>query len=422
MTVVRSAILTVVLQHAEEASHLRRTRSVLVRAPHVRLLHLKRLDERISAHLDALSVAGGTGRELCIAALASPGAGELFAATIGALEANDYAALNKLLALAESLPAARPGLTSGFGWVSAVTLRGITRALLDSGTAFHRQVGLAACGMHLVDPGAALTAAIGDPDAALRARAYSVAGACGRLDVLHACRRAFSDADPNCRYQAARASLLLGDRSAAVVALNTLAEAPGCRQNGALGLLLQALGTPQAHTVLSARAQDPAMRRSLIRGAGIAGDSSYIPWLIKQMGEPMHARLAGESLSLITGLDIGDQGLEVESPPGGEATAGPNDDPADPNVAMDEDEGLPWPDPERIQRWWSANGGRFTDGTRYFMGTPVTREHCIAVLKNGYQRQRILAAHYLCLLEPGTPLFNTSAPAWRQQRLLAEMH
>jgi hypothetical protein len=43
------------------------------------------------------------------------------------------------------------------------------------------------------------------------------------------------------------------------------------------------------------------------------------------------------------------------------------------------------------------------------------------VLKTGHQRQRILAAHYLCLLNPGTPLFNTSAPAWRQQRLLAQM-
>jgi hypothetical protein len=55
------------------------------------------------------------------------------------------------------------------------------------------------------------------------------------------------------------------------------------------------------------------------------------------------------------------------------------------------------------------------------MGQPVTKEHCIHVLKTGYQRQRILAAQYLCLLERGTPLFNTSAPAWRQQRLLAKM-
>ena len=31
------------------------------------------------------------------------------------------------------------------------------------------------------------------------------------------------------------------------------------------------------------------------------------------------------------------------------------------------------------------------------------------VLRSGYQRQRILAAHYLCLLQPGTPLFRTPA-------------
>jgi uncharacterized protein (TIGR02270 family) len=88
---------------------------------------------------------------------------------------------------------------------------------------------------------------------------------------------------------------------------------------------------------------------------------------------------------------------------------------------MDPDEGLPWPDVAKVERWWAANSGRFALGTRYFMGAPVTREHCIGVLKNGYQRQRILAAHYLCLLDPGTPLFNTSAPAWRQQRLLAKL-
>ena len=421
LSVDRSAVPVVVQQHADLAAHLRITRRVLVRAPHVRILHLRRLDDRIAAQLDGLSEAGTLGHEVCIAALASPGVGELFTTTICALEAHDHVTLHKLLALAESLPAAQPGLTSGFGWVSPVRLRGITKPLLDSNTAFHRQVGLAACGMHLVDPGAALTSAVDDPDAALRARAYGVAGACGRLDLMHACRRALSDADPDCRYQAARASLLLGDRSAAVAALNTLADAPGCRQNSALALLLQVLGPQEAATVLSAWAQDPAMQRSLIRGTGIAGDSSYVPWLIKQMGEPTHARLAGESLSLITGLDISDEGLEGESPQGAEATTGPNDDPGDENVAMDEDDSLPWPNQEKIAAWWQANGHRFPPGARHFMGAPVTREHCIEVLKNGYQRQRILAAHYLCLLEPGTPLFNTSAPAWRQQRLLAEM-
>jgi hypothetical protein len=43
------------------------------------------------------------------------------------------------------------------------------------------------------------------------------------------------------------------------------------------------------------------------------------------------------------------------------------------------------------------------------------------LLKNGFQRQRMAAAIYLCLLKPGTPLFNCAAPAWRQQRLLEKM-
>jgi uncharacterized protein (TIGR02270 family) len=157
----------------------------------------------------------------------------------------------------------------------------------------------------------------------------------------------------------------------------------------------------------------------LIQGAGIAGDPHYVPWLIKQIGNPKLARLAGESLSFITGLDLAHVDLEGSAPEGGEA--GPTESPEDENVAMDPDDGLPWPDPVKIQRWWDPNAHRFQPGVRYFMGEPVNIENCKRVLHEGYQRQRIAAALYLSLLRPGTPLFNTSAPAWRQQRLLATM-
>ena len=55
------------------------------------------------------------------------------------------------------------------------------------------------------------------------------------------------------------------------------------------------------------------------------------------------------------------------------------------------------------------------------MGERVNIEHCKRMLREGYQRQRIAAALYLSLLQPGTPLFSTSAPAWRQQRWLAKL-
>jgi hypothetical protein len=66
----------VVQQHVEEAAALRHMRSVLVRAPHVGLLQLGRLDERIDAHLDGLAVAGDAGKAMALAALDRPGAGE----------------------------------------------------------------------------------------------------------------------------------------------------------------------------------------------------------------------------------------------------------------------------------------------------------------------------------------------------------
>ncbi|MEZ2354047.1 hypothetical protein [Caballeronia sp. RCC_10] len=49
----------------------------------------------------------------------------------------------------------------------------------------------------------------------------------------------------------------------------------------------------------------------------------------------------------------------------------------------------------------------------------ATKVHCIGVLKDGYRRQRMAAARHLCLLDPGTALFNCAAPSWRQQRSLA---
>ena len=42
------------------------------------------------------------------------------------------------------------------------------------------------------------------------------------------------------------------------------------------------------------------------------------------------------------------------------------------------------------------------------------------VLKTGYQRQRIAAALELAIHQPGTPLFETRAPGFVQQRLLGK--
>src|SRR5690349_24652163 len=96
----RPIVPVVVLQHAEDSAALRHVRSVLVRAPHVKLHHLRRLDDRIAAHLDGVAVAGAAGRGYCTAALERPGAGQVFAAAAAAIEARDGAQLARVFALA----------------------------------------------------------------------------------------------------------------------------------------------------------------------------------------------------------------------------------------------------------------------------------------------------------------------------------
>ena len=408
----------IIQQHAEEAAHLRHMRSILASAPHVKLRHLRRLDDRLAAHLDGLAVAGEYGSNVCEAALESPGVGEVFAATVRAIMEKDERRLDKLFALVGAVPKAQPGLISAFGWVSAPFLEGTVATLLASMEPFRRQTGITACVMHRVDPGAALTQSLTHSEPSLRARALRAAGELGRRDLLASCLDVLEDEDTGTRFCAAWSAVLLGNREKAVKVLESFVLLPNAYGERALRLLLKALDLPSAQQLLKTIAQDPN-KRLVIQGAGITGDPYYIPWLIKQMEDMKFTRVAGESFSFITGLDLAYLDLERKPPEGVEF--GPNDNPEDDNVAMDEDDSLPWPDPVKIQGWWDANRSRFTNGVRYFMGERVTREHCIYVLKEGYQRQRIAAAEYLCLLEPGTQLFPTSAPAWRQQRWLTKM-
>jgi uncharacterized protein (TIGR02270 family) len=412
-------VADVVRQHANEGADLYASRSRLARAPHGSLFDLRRMDGRLAAHLDGLSVAAEEGWRFCEALLEDRSPGATFVAAVRAIEAKQQQWLDRCFALARAAPETRDGLISAFGWLERSCLQGIVVGLLRSADPFSRMVGVAACGMHRVDPGLATGGWLQDADPVVRARALRAAGETGCAKVLAACTAALAADDPGCRFWAAWSATLLGDRGLALNALARAGLALGPHQSRGFDLALQAIGPEAAHATLQQLAADPAQIRWLIRGSGVAGDPTYVPWLIGQMTKDEMARLAGEAFALITGADL--ETLQLDRPRPADVQSGPNENPDDENVEMDPDEGLPWPDPERVRQWWGGNASRFPGGTRSFVGAPVTRSHCLEVLKNGYQRQRTLAARYLCLLEPGTPLFNTSAPSWRQQKLLTRM-
>ena len=159
---------------------------------------------------------------------------------------------------------------------------------------------------------------------------------------------------------------------------------------------------------------DPRHARLAVTACGIIGDPAFVPWLIGRMGVPELARVAGESFSMITGVDLAYDDLEKDAPE--DFQSGPTDNPADENVALDPDEDLLWPDPALIQAWWQDNGARFPAGTRHLLGRPIDPGGLPARAHRRLSAPAPRAAFELALTKPEYPLFNWRRPARAEQR------
>jgi uncharacterized protein (TIGR02270 family) len=388
-------------------------RERLVRAPNVRLVDLVRQDERLAAHLAAI-----VGRHDLQCAVA-----ESELANPERLDAPELHFMAATLALHAGEPPRIPDLSSLAPFVAAlawadrdVAERAIER-LCNAAQPSPRAIGIAALGVRRLDATAVLQSALADREALVRARAYRTTGQLGRADLMAQLRPGLTDPDPECRFRSAWAAARIGAGDEALKVLADIAWNNLPRADRALDLLLRRLDVPQANAWLREFAKLPDRQRALIRATGVIGDPLYIPWLIERMADPATARLAGESFCMITGLDLAYRDLDRRPP--ADFQSGPNDDPADENVALDEDENLPWPDPERIGAWWTANRSRFIVGTPYFLGTPKASADWLEALSDAFQRQRHAAALELAIRQPDKAMFEVCARGRLQRQLIA---
>ncbi|MBA3548089.1 MAG: TIGR02270 family protein [Nannocystis sp.] len=177
-------------------------------------------------------------------------------------------------------------------------------------------------------------------------------------------------------------------------------------------------GAGQALLLLALRG-DPADRAAILtavaslRGPGLwalgflgtvdAVDAA-IPWL----EDEAHARLAGEVIAAITGLDLEDENF-VCFPPEEEALSNhPEDD-------------LPLPDALKLLMWWRKQRSRFAVEQRYLAGRPHDAVALRQMLCEGPMRRR---PAYLLALQLGLPAnrrpqLEPMAPIRRQRRQLA---
>lgn len=411
------AIDPIIEQHASEAAFLWMLRNGAAGDPHYDLPDLEGLDERVEAHVDGLRVSGDAGWKACAAGLEVEEPGELFVAAAVATDRGDIDGMARVLDVGGGAPELQEAIVDGLGWITFESVSRILPGLLDPGCPppLHF-LGIAACAAHRVDPGGALEAALFSEDARLRACALRAVGELGRSSLVRLAKPHLASADEDGRFWAAWSLALSGDEEAVPV-LWEIARGAGPHARAASALALRSTDAQTACRWVRELMGVGVAGRIGVAGAGHAGDAELLPSLLQWMEVPELARLAGESFTMITGVDLAGEHLSGKAPEGFQA--GPTDDADDEEVDMDPDANLPWPNVAAVKRWWSHNRGRFSPRQRLLLGKPPTDAWCRDLLRHGYQRQRAAAALELALASPGKPLFAVRAPAFRQRRLLA---
>jgi uncharacterized protein (TIGR02270 family) len=416
----------VIDQHLENVTSLWLVRDRAAGASSSRLADLVRLDERIEAHIDGLRIAATGGWSASSDELAAGDAGDWFAAGVLAAESDGPDRFDQMIERADARAAATAGepyhraydpwrgLVSALAWVERPHAAAAIGRLLDAPHARARWLGVAACGARRWVGQPRLETALADhPEPLVRARAARAMGELGKTDSRAKLAALLGDTDEDCRFWAAWSAARLG-AGEGVEALAPFARSSGPRRARALDLLLRCLPMERAHAFLRQLAQDPGLGRTVIQATAAIGDGNYLPWLVRQTGEPSVARVAGNAFAAITGADLAANDLDRDPA----ADAGADDDAADADLAPDEDEGLAWPDPEKVGRWWQANQQRFAAGTAYFRGSPKDSTDWLAALSEAPQCQRWTAALELALRRPESSMFEVRARGDRQRLLL----
>jgi uncharacterized protein (TIGR02270 family) len=419
-------LLPVLEQHWEDSALLFEARARRVQSPRMSLGALARLDELTDAHLDGLAVAAPEASRVLTRDPEHLDAGRVAAITAYALRSDRLDLLDWLSGVGSEVSGFWEVVGDGLAWISDESLAAASLAVVRHPPPWAAILSLVACRLTGRIAHELFVSCLSDGALpVVQMTCLKVAGELGVTALRARCAELARSANPQVAKEAVLAQWMIGERDVLHGTILQIFSRPDSSGRGdSLGAwFIQGLSQSQSFTALerecATHSQHGARHAELTSYMGLVGEVRLVHLVIDRMDTANLARAAGEAFTWITGADLEALGLDRDPPE--DFQSGPNDDPNDDNVAMDEDEDLPWPDPVKVADWWHKNKHNFQPGVRYFMGKPVTVEHCIHVLKTGKQRQRFIAARYLKLLQPERPLFNCAAPAWRQQALLAKM-
>lgn len=415
----------IVDQHAEDASLLWSRRQRFLRTNILDPSERQRLDGRLEGHLDGLFIAREAGwRSGVRQAETACGRGELFVLAWLAFLKPTEQQLEQVFGYVPEVENGVQALISAVGWHAAEHVLPALGQWLRSKDPTLRHLAVAGHAIHRRDTGL-LAETLRDEAPLVRARSARMIGELGAASHVGAVQTLLDDPEPGPRFEAVLTLARFGDRSPRVMErLLTTAEAGGVagRRAAQALALLDPVGTSKRVRQWGAQ---PKARRLAAVAAAATGDSALLSDLISWMEDDTVARVAGDAFSTLTGVDLAYLDLDGPVPPSAEEVL--NDDPEDPRVELDEEDGLAWPSATSVERWWSENRDRFPAGARYLGGQAVAPlrgqpeprhlEVLRTLARTGRAGHAALAAALLAQGAPHRPVIETRAPATRGHAL-----
>lgn len=244
------------------------------------------IGQRVEVNLDGLRIAGAAAWPAAERQLDDfPDKGEFFVVGWMAIEQGDATRIDQTVAAAKELDERR-GLVGALTWHQPPKIGHLVRDWLVAPDAFKRYLAVGACLEHGVDPRQLLARLVKDADAQARAFALRLAGRLKRADLAREMAAALESEDEIVRLWAGWALTQLGSGDLARVELRKAAVAGGPDALIALRAAIKAGPEKDVRAWMGGLMQSVATAPLAVRGIGMLGDRSILPWLIERMKEP----------------------------------------------------------------------------------------------------------------------------------------
>ncbi len=199
--------------------------------------------------------------------------------------------------------------------------------------------------------------------------------------------------------------LVYGSHNAVECCLRLASD--GVRVNAHAMLLVALLGRRDDQRLLSAQLDRPTHRRAALFALGFSGYVPAVDHLLEHTTSPdaISARLAGEAIFAITGLDPSDERYVLPDTDG----AGDEDDDESEAPRQPGDVDLALPNAPALRAWWQTVRARFDVSKRWVGGVVWSTSTVLSNLESASLRRRHALAQWLAIRTAGATQIPTRA-------------